>query len=96
MEPCKTTNHDIITKCLAECDRAREEIGGAFSRLSFFGEALAQLAAAYQSIGDLKMAMGTYKKSRAVFYMAACLKPSCYRRMQEVEVIIESLTQEQM
>ena len=77
-----------ITKCLIDCEKAHEGIGGDFSRLSIYGDALVKLAEAYQEAGDLKAAVGIYKKARAAFYIAACIKPLCQHRVAEIDMII--------
>ena len=77
-----------INKCLIDCEKAHEGIGGDFSRLSIYGDALVKLAEAYQETGDLKAAVVIYKKARAAFYIVACIKPSCQHRVAEIDMII--------
>ena len=62
-----------INKCLIDCKKAHESIGGDFSRLAIYGDTLVKLAEAYRAAGDLKAAIGIYKKARAAFYIAACI-----------------------
>ena len=77
-----------INKCLIDCKKAHESIGGDFSRLAIYGDALVKLAEAYRATGDLKSAVGIYKKARAAFYIAACIKPSCQHRVAKIDMII--------
>lgn len=84
-----------INKCWLDCEKAHEGIGGDFSRLSIYGDALVKLAEAYQEAGDLKSAVGIYKKARAAFYIASCIKPSCQHHVMEMEGIIRSLIKTQ-
>ena len=90
MKSGQIDNQERINKCLIDCEKAHESIGGDFSRLSIYGEALVKLAETYQAAGNLKAAVGIYKKARAAFYIAACIKPSCQHRVAEMEIIINS------
>ena len=83
---------ELINKCLIDCEQAHESIGGDFSRLAIYGDALVKLAEAYQAAGDLKAAAGIYRKARAAFYIASCIKPSCQHRVAEMETVIHSLS----
>ena len=69
-------------------EQAHESIGCDFSRLAIYGDALVKLAEAYRATGDLKSAVGIYKKARAAFYIAACIKPSCQHRVTKIDMII--------
>ena len=80
-----------IARCLEECKCAHDDIGGDFSRLALYGEALIQLAKAYESADDLKAALGAYKKARAAFFIAAHVKPIYHRRVAELDSVIEDL-----
>ena len=80
-----------IARCLEECKCAHDDIGIDFSRLSLYGEALVQLAEAYEAAGDLKATLGAYKKARAAFFIAACVKPIYHRRVAELDCVIEDL-----
>ena len=88
MKGKQTEKQECITKYLIDCEQAHESIGGDFSRLSIYGDALVKLAEAYQTTGDLKSAVGIYKKARAAFDIAACIKPSCQHRVAEIDMII--------
>ena len=70
---------EFINKCLIDCEHAHESIGGDFSRLAIYGYALVRLAKAHQTAGNLKAALGIYKKARAAFFIASCIKPSDIR-----------------
>ena len=80
-----------INKCLIDCKKAHESIGGDFSRLAIYGDALVKLAEAYHTAGDLKAAVGIYKKARAAFYIAACLKPMHHKQVVLIDDIITTL-----
>jgi len=76
---------------LIDCEHAHESISGDFSRLAIYGDALVRLAKAHQTAGNIKAALGIYKKARAAFFIASCIKPSCQKRVAELETVIENL-----
>ena len=95
MKGKQTEKQECINKYLIDCEQTHESTGGDFSRLSIYGDALVKLAEAYQAVGNLKAAVGIYKKARAAFYIAACIKPSCQHRVTEMDGIICSLIKTQ-
>ena len=83
--------YERVEKCLIDCEKAHEGIGGDFSRLSIYGDALVKLAEAYRAAGDLKAAIGIYKKARAAYFIAACVKPTYHKQVVLIDDIITAL-----
>ena len=50
-----------------------------------------KLAETYQAVGDLKAAVGIYKKARAAYFIAACVNPMYYRQVTAIDSAIEDL-----